>query len=295
MDKKLLLVLNPHSGKGKIKTRLLEIVDIFVKAGWTVTVHTTQNSKDALDTVRKNGSSYDRVVVSGGDGTLNEAIRGIMCIDSAKRPSLGYIPAGTVNDFASNLHISKNMTKAAKNIVEGEEFKCDIGDFNKMNFAYVAAFGAFTNVSYETPQQNKNMLGQVAYLLEGIKQLPTLKSYKMKIIYEDEVIDGDFILGMVANSNRIAGMKSRALKAQLNDGLFEILLIKRPKTLFELNDIVSRLAIQDISSDLFYVFRTESIKFISEEEVQWTLDGEFGGAVKEAEISVEKEAVTLII
>ncbi|MBE7032036.1 MAG: YegS/Rv2252/BmrU family lipid kinase [Ruminococcaceae bacterium] len=294
MSGKLLFILNPRAGKGKIKNKLMEIIDIFVKDGWTVTVHTTQTVKDAYETVNKNGSKYDRIVVSGGDGTLNEVIRGLMTLGESKRPAIGYIPAGTVNDFASNLRISKNMKKAAENIVSGTEFKCDIGEFNNKNFVYIAAFGAFTNVSYETPQQNKNILGQSAYLLEGIKQLSSLKSYKLKVKYDGNEIEDEFILGMVANSNRIAGMKSRALKAQLNDGLFEVMLIKQPKTVFESNDIISKLAIGDLSGNSFYVFRTEKIEFISEESIPWTLDGEFGGSVSGAEISVKKEAVTLI-
>ena len=294
MSGKMLFILNPRSGKGKIKNKLMEIIDIFVKDSWTVTVHTTQNAKDAFEMVHKNGSKYDRIVVSGGDGTLNEVIRGLMSLDEAKRPTVGYIPAGTVNDFASNLRISKNMKKAAENIVYGTEFKCDVGEFNNKNFVYVAAFGAFTNVSYETPQQNKNILGQSAYLLEGLKQLSSLKSYKLKVKYDDNEIEDEFILGMVANSNRIAGMKSRALKAQLNDGLFEVMLIKQPKTVFESNDILSKLAIGDLSGNSFYVFRTEKIEFISEESIPWTLDGEFGGSVCDAEISVKKEAVTLV-
>ncbi|MBR5614252.1 MAG: YegS/Rv2252/BmrU family lipid kinase [Clostridia bacterium] len=295
MSGKMLLVLNPRSGKGKIKNKLLEIIDIFVKHGWNVTVHTTQNSSDAFEIVHKKGTKFDRIVASGGDGTLNEVIRGLMSLDFEKRPALGYIPSGTVNDFASNLHISKNMKKAAENIMTGNEFRCDIGSFNHKNFIYVAAFGAFTNVSYETPQQNKNILGNAAYILEGMKQLSSIKSYKMRVEFGDNAIEGDFALGMVANSNYIAGMKTKALKAQLNDGLFEVVLIKRPRTFFELNDIVSHLAMQDFSTDLFYVFRAEYVKFISQEDVQWTLDGEFGGAVSCAEISVEKEAVTLII
>ena len=261
MSGKLLFILNPRSGKGKIKNKLMEIIDIFVKDSWTVTVHTTQNAKDAFEMVHKNGSKYDRIVVSGGDGTLNEVIRGLMSLDEAKRPTVGYIPAG---------------------------------EFNNKNFVYVAAFGAFTNVSYETPQQNKNILGQSAYLLEGLKQLSSLKSYKLKVRYDDNEIEDEFILGMVANSNRIAGMKSRALKAQLNDGLFEVMLIKQPKTVFESNDIISKLAIGDLSGNSFFVFRTEKIEFISEESIPWTLDGEFGGSVCDAEISVKKEAVTLV-
>ena len=296
MNKKLLFIINPHSGKGRIKGKLLDIVDIFVKSGFDVMVHTTQKVQDACDTVSKIGSDFDIVVVSGGDGTLNEVIRGVMEIPQEKRPKIGYIPTGTTNDFASNMNIPKNMIKASNNIISGAPFMCDVGGFNKKHFAYVAAFGAFTEVSYETPQQYKNTLGQLAYFLEGIKKLYNLPYYKMKVICDEEVIEDEFMLGMVSNSNRIAGIKTKkALKAQFNDGLFEVLLIKRPKTLMEVSDLTTRLLTQDLSSDLITVLRTSKIQFQTEEPVRWTLDGEFGGSVRTANISVKKEAVSLIV
>ncbi len=296
MCKKMLFVLNPHSGKGKIKTKLLDIIDIFVKDGWQVAVHPTQSSKDAYNLVKNTGQNYQMIVVSGGDGTLNEVIRGAMSLKNEKRPQLGYIPAGTVNDFASNMNISKNMTKAAENIVKGNPYLCDIGKFNSKNFVYVAAFGAFTNVSYETPQQNKNTLGQLAYFLEGIKQLHALPSYNMRITCDDETLEGEFMLGMVSNSNHIAGFKTmKAFRAELNDGLFEVIMVKKPKTLLELRDLGSRLLTQDLNTESIKMLRTSKIKFESQEPVSWTLDGEFGGALSEAEIYVEQEAVKLIV
>ncbi len=296
MSKKMLFVINPISGKGRIKNKLLEVVDMFVKGGWKVTLHITQKAQDASETVKSMGSGFDRVVVSGGDGTLNEVIRGIMEIPENKRPKIGYIPSGTVNDFASNMKIPKNITKAAQNAIVGEPFKCDIGKFNEKSFVYVAAFGAFTDVSYETPQQNKNTLGQLAYFLEGIKKLHNLPFCKMRIYCDDDIIEDEFLLGMVSNSNRIAGFKTeKALKAQLNDGLFEVMLVKKPKNLMELSDLGTRLLTQDLNCDLIKLFKTSSIKFEAQENVRWTLDGEFGGSVSEAEIAVEKEAVTLII
>ena len=224
MDKKLLLIFNPHSGKAKIKNRLFDIVNIFAKDGWEIQAYPTQRENDAYEFIKERGAEFDRIVASGGDGTLNEAVRGIMSISKDSRPELGYIPAGTVNDFASNLKIPKNMTAAAQKIVDGAPFKCDIGKFNDRNFVYVAAFGAFTNVSYETPQQNKNTLGQMAYFLEGIKQLHMLPSYKLKITCDEEEIVGEFVLVMVSNSNHIAGFKTvTSLKADLNDGLFDFI------------------------------------------------------------------------
>lgn len=295
MKDKLLFVFNPFSGKGKIKSKLLEIIDIFVKSGREVSVHTTQGVNDAFETVKNRGKDFDLVVASGGDGTLNEVIHGVMAIPAVERPKVGYIPAGTVNDFASNMELPKNMVKAAERVVSGECFKCDIGDFNGKSFVYVAAFGIFTNVSYETPQQNKNILGHFAYILEGVKQLSSIKSYRLKVECNGEEIEDEFILGMVANSNHIAGMKAKMLKAQLNDGLFEVVLLKRPKSIFELNDMISHLAMQNLEGDFFKVYKTDCIRFVADEPLQWTLDGEFGGATKEADIRVEKEAVALII
>lgn len=296
MEKKLLLVINPHSGKGRIKNSLLDIVDIFVKEGWCVTVHTTQSAGDGYSIVKDRGCGFNRIVASGGDGTLNEIIRGIMTIPENQRPTIGYLPSGTVNDFASNMRIPKNPVKAAQNILAERQFKCDVGRFNNKNFVYVAAFGAFTNVSYETPQQNKNALGQLAYFLEGIKQLHMLPSFKMNITVDNESLSGEFILGMVSNSNRIAGFKTvKAQRAQLNDGLFEVLLVRKPNTLAELSDLGAKLLTQELKTDAIRILRTERIIFESDTEVAWTLDGEFGGAVPKAEISVEKEAVTLMI
>ncbi len=295
MCKKLLFILNSHSGKGKIKNKLLDIVDIFVKEGWQVTVHPTQSEKDAYNIVKKNGEDFNMVVVSGGDGTLNEVIRGNMSLPAEKRLDIGYIPAGTVNDFASNMNISKNMIKAAENIVKGMPFKCDVGKFNHKNFLYIAAFGAFTNVSYETPQQNKNVLGQLAYFLEGIKQLHALPSYNIKVTFDEEVLEGEFILGMVSNSNHIAGFKTmKAFKAELNDGLFEVVLVKKPKTLFELRDLATRLVTQDLNTESIKIFRTGRVKFESDIPVSWTLDGEYGGSFTESDIRVKNEAVTII-
>lgn len=296
MSKKMLFVFNPHSGKAQIKNRLLDIIDIFVKDGWTVEVHPTQSKGDACDIVGRRGARFDTVVVSGGDGTLNECIHGLMQTAEEKRPRLGYIPAGTTNDFASNLKIPKDMIKAAKNITGGNIFKCDIGRFNDKNFSYVAAFGAFTDVAYDTPQQNKNVLGQLAYFLEGIKRLHTLKSEHITVEYDGVKTEGEFIFGMAANTNYLAGFKTdKAIRAELNDGLFEVVLIKRPQNAIEFQDILAHLLTQDLTTDAFCVFRAEKVRFSSEEGVSWTLDGEYGGDFKCAEVSVEREAISFVL
>jgi len=274
----------------------LDIIDTFVKYGWDVCVHTTQSTEDAFRFVRDNAKDYDLLVISGGDGTLNESIRGLMSVDKENRPRLGYIPAGTTNDFASSMKVSKNAKKAAADIMTGVPFACDIGTFNDNNFVYVAAFGAFTDVAYDTPQQTKNMLGHLAYLLEGAKRLSSIKAYPMKVLYDGGEIEGDFIYGMVSNTNYLGGIKAeKAFKAQLNDGLFEIILVKNPKNILETQNLLTCLLTQDLNPEYFVVFKTDKVKFVSENFIQWTLDGEFGGNVSVAEISNNKEAVTLML
>lgn len=296
MSKKLFFVFNPLSGKAQIKNNLLKIINTFAKNGWTVTVHPTQCVNDAYNTIKAQAHLYDLLVIAGGDGTLNEGIQALMSLAPTKRPAVGYIPTGTTNDFASNLRIPKNMSKAAENIMSGHAFGCDIGAFNDKNFVYVAAFGAFTDVAYETPQQNKNLFGQTAYILEGIKKLPNLKSKHVKIKSPEIEIEDDFIFGMVSNTNSVGGFKAgKAFRAELNDGLFEVVLIRNPKNMIERQEVLTNLLTQELTSDAFCVFKTNNISITSDEPIQWTLDGEFGGNCENTNIRIENEAITFII
>ncbi len=296
MGKKLFFVFNPLSGKAQIKNNLLKIVNTFVKNGWTVTVHPTQCVNDAYNIIKEHAHLYNLLVIAGGDGTLNEGIQALMSLSPAERPDVGYIPTGTTNDFASNLKIPKNMPRAAENIMGGHAFGCDIGVFNDKNFVYVAAFGAFTDVAYETPQQNKNLLGQTAYILEGLKKLPNLKSKHIKIKSPEIEIEDNFIFGMVSNTNSVGGFKAgKAFQADLNDGLFEVVLIRNPKNLIERQEVLTNLLTQELTSDAFCVFKTNSINITADEPIQWTLDGEFGGNCESADIRIENEAITFII
>lgn len=296
MEKKLLFILNPRSGKGKIKNCFLQIVDKFVSNGWGVHTRTTQCRDDAYEYVHENGKNYDMIVVSGGDGTLSEAIGGLMQMQASERPVMGYIPAGSTNDFASNMKIPKNMIKSAEAIIDGHTFSCDIGRFNEKSFIYVAAFGAFTDVSYDTSQQMKNAFGHAAYLIEGAKRLPKLKTYHMKVSYDGGVYEDDFIYGMVSNTNYIGGMKAeKAFHAEFNDGLFEVVLVKKPKNVIQFQLLLRRLIARNLDSDLFISFKTNEVTVESEYEVDWTLDGEFGGSVTKADMMVEREAITLLL
>ena len=292
--KKLLFVVNGHSGKGQIKNKLLDIIDIMIKEGYHVQVHTTQEREDATKVVREQAKYYDLVVCSGGDGTLDEAVTGMM--QSEVRTPLGYIPAGSTNDFANSLEIPKDMIQAAKTSVLGVPFSCDVGEFNGDYFIYVAAFGIFTDVSYATSQELKNALGHVAYILEGAKRLYTIKTYHMRVEYDGNEIEGDFLLGMITNSTSVGGFKNMTGKdVKLDDGMFEVTLIHKLKNIIELNTIIASLTNLKDETDLIDSFRAESVKFYSEEEIPWTLDGEFGGDHKEVQIKDHCKAVDIMI
>ena len=289
MKKKLLFIYNPKSGKGNIKNHLADIVDVFAKENYEIIIHPTQYAGEAVEVVR-NQPEIDLVVCSGGDGTLDEVVTGMMKRED-KHP-IGYIPAGSTNDFAVSLKIPKNMKKAAITAVQGTSFACDIGAFDDDFFVYIAAFGIFTEVSYETDQQMKNMLGHLAYVLEGAIRLPQTKSYHMKFTANGETIEGDFMFGMVTNSRSVGGVTNITGKnVELDDGVFEVMLIKTPKNPLELNLILSSLVLEKINTDLIYCFKTDRIDFMSTEEVPWTLDGEFGGRKTAVTIKNEHKAI----
>ncbi len=292
--KKLLFIFNPYSGKAQIKNKLLQIVDIMVKAGYEVTIYPTQARADALNLVQKRAKKYDLVVCSGGDGTLDEAVSGMML--SEKKVPLGYIPAGSTNDFANSLKIPKDMVKAAKTAVSGKKFACDVGKFNDSFFIYVAAFGIFTAVSYKTSQEWKNILGHAAYILEGAKSLHEITSYRMRVEYEDQVIEDEFIYGMITNSNSVGGFKNMTGKnVLLDDGKFEVTLIRKPKNLVELNEILASLSNMIDDTDAIYSFKSDCITFYAEEKVPWTLDGEYGGSPQEVKISNQQQALEIMV
>lgn len=294
MKKRLLFVYNPHSGKAQIKSHLLDIVDIMVKAEYEVTVYPTQAPEDAIHKVKEEAGEYDLVVCSGGDGTLDEVVSGIM--GSEQKVPLGYIPAGSTNDFATSLGISKDMVKAARTAVEGQPFACDIGGFNEDFFVYVAAFGLFTEVSYKTSQEWKNVLGHAAYILEGAKRLHDITSYMIQVEYNNIRLQDEFIFGMISNSTSVGGFKGMTGKdVLLDDGVFEVTLIKKPRNPMELNEIIASLINLVDDTDMVYSFKTDEVKFTAKERIPWTLDGEFGG--DHAEITVKNicKAVEIMV
>ena len=295
--KKLLFIYNPNAGKGLLKPKLSDIFDIFVKAGYEVTVYPTQKYRDGYKKVAHFTGDYDLLVCSGGDGTLDEVVTGMM--QRENRIPIGYIPTGTTNDFAKSLHIPRELLKAADVAVNGEVFSCDVGRFNKDIFVYIAAFGLFTDVSYQTKQEAKNVLGHLAYVLEGTKRLFNIRSYHIKVTHDGETIEDDFIFGMVTNSRSVGGFKNMVGKSVVfDDGEFEATLIKSPKNPLELQGIILALVSEQQDSKYMYSFKTKEVIFESLEEISWTLDGEFGGehdhvvvrnAQKELQIMVDAE------
>lgn len=292
-DKKMLFVYNPHAGKERIRSNLLDIIDIFTKAGYEVTAHPTQKQGDAIEATLKKAHKYEILVCCGGDGTLDEVVTGMM--KRAYRIPIGYIPAGTTNDFARSLGIPGNMMKAAQSIVAGNRFACDIGSFNNDTFVYIAAFGLFTDVSYETDQNVKNVLGHLAYILEGARRLNKYPSYHLRVTANGETLEEDFMYGMVSNSRSAGGFKNITGKnVKLDDGVFEVTLIKKPQNVIELNLIMAALVGGSIDTACMYCFKTAHITFESDEPIAWTLDGEYGGSHTEVDIRNEMQALRIM-
>lgn len=293
--KRLLFVYNPHAGKGMLAPKVSDVVDIFVKAGYEVVIYPTQAYHDAYKKISEyDASTYDLVVCSGGDGTLDEVVTGMMKRED--RDPIGYIPAGTTNDFANSLHIPKDVLKAADNAVNGSKFCCDVGKFNDGIFVYIAAFGLFTDVSYETKQELKNVLGHLAYLLEGTKRLFNIPSYRIKVEHDGEVIEDEFVFGMVTNSRSVGGFRNMIGKeVAFDDGLFEVTLIKTPKNPIALQEIIASLLIEQVDTKHMYTFKTGKITFESIEEIPWTLDGEYGGSHDEVVIENLQKQLHLMV
>ena len=292
--KKMLFIYNPNSGMGLLKPKLSDVLDIFVKGGYEVTVYPTQKYHDAVRKMGEYEEQYDLVACSGGDGTLDEVVTGMM--KREKKVPIGYIPAGTTNDFASSLHISKNMLEAADTVVNGVPFACDVGVFNQDYFVYIAAFGLFTDVSYETKQSMKNVLGHLAYILEGTKRIFNIPSYRIKVTHDGETIEDEFIYGMVTNSRSVGGFKGITGKnVVFDDGKFEVTLFKTPRNPMEQNEILGALALRKINPKRMYSFKTNEVHFETAEEIPWTLDGEFGGVHEEVVVKDCQKALEIMV
>lgn len=269
-----MLIINPCAGQKKARKYLLDIIEIFNRAGYIVTSHVTAGSGDGEAAVLRHASVMDLIVCCGGDGTFNETVSGIL--KSGYDIPIGYIPTGSTNDFASSLHLSTDILQAARDIVEGESLPLDVGCFGGRYFSYVASFGAFTKTSYTTPQSLKNALGHTAYILSGIQELSQLKSHHVRFELQDgTVVEDDFIFGAVSNSTSVGGILTLAEdKVDLCDGQFELLLVRKPRDLIELTECVQALKRQTYNSGMLTFINAEKVKITASVEMAWSLDGE---------------------
>ena len=291
--RKMLFIYNPKAGTGQIRNNLSYILEEFANENYMLTVHPTISAGDAMNTAREQGRGYDLIVCSGGDGTLDEVVTGMM--EGGFRTPVGYIPAGSTNDFASSLDIPKVMRKAAAAIARGQVFSCDVGRLNDDYFIYVAAFGVFTEVAYKTSQEWKNAIGHLAYLLEGVKSLSALKSWKLEYRSAERSGTGTFLYGMITNSNSVGGFKGiTGQDVTLNDGVFEVTLIEMPDTFVEWPSIINAL-LTGKHHDRVVTFKTARVEFYSDEEVPWTTDGEYGGSHTHTVIENIHRALPLVL
>ena len=291
--KKLLFIVNPVAGKSAIKSYLLSVCEIFQLYGYDITMRVTLSSSDAGNFAKECGG-YDRVICSGGDGTLSEVVNGV--ISTGEDIPIGFIPCGTTNDFADTLGLSSNIVKAAEFAAAEAPSKCDVGIFNGKCYTYTAAFGLFSEVSYITPQSIKNTLGRAAYLLNGAESMLEAKSHHMRIVTNGETIEEEFLFGMISNSKSIGGFKGiGGISVELSDGLFEALFVRMPKNIQDIQLIMRAFVQKDLRREFgVYYVKSNSLVIEAFGETPWTLDGDFGGTPQRAEIKVLPGAVNYI-
>lgn len=294
MTKKVLLIVNPKAGKLKSRNRLFSLVKQISLRADVCNMIMTRRPLDATALVEKNYSKYDIIACLGGDGTLNEVITGIMNVKSDI--SLGFIPAGTTNDFARSHNMVRNIRQSAEDIMTGEVVPLDIGQFENSYFSYIASIGAFTAVAYKTPQLAKNALGYGAYFLFSITHLGSLRKHHITIKTEDETIDEDVIFLAVTNSTSVAGLlKYPQDRVRTDDGLLELLIIRYPKNVSQWAEIVVELAKGNYQHPLIEMRSLSSVTIESKEALNWCLDGEFGGAYRKADIQCLPKKINLIL
>lgn len=288
--KKLLLILNPNAGKGKARTDsgLFDAVCAFSEAGYLVNARMTHARGHATELARTLAPEHDLVVCCGGDGTLNETVCGLMQC-SRPIPPLGYLPAGTTNDFAASLHLPKDFAAAANIVLSGAPMPLDVGSFNGRHFVYVASFGAFTQTSYTVPQSLKKALGHTAYVVESLRQLPTIhKTAQLSITADGECLDGEYLFGSISNSTSIGGvMKLSPSEVGLNDGKYELLLVKNIRTPSEIQSLVTALLTKNYDQEALIYRHVSHIEIRTKGEIPWTLDGEY--APGEAHIMIDNQ------
>ena len=293
MSVKMLLIFNPVAGKGEFTQNLFEVIDRFTRKGFEVTVYPTAKARDAFDITFERAKDFNCIVCSGGDGTLNEVVDALMLMK--ERPRLGYIPSGTTNDFAYTHGLETDPLIGVNSILQGDVTAIDVGRLGDEYFTYVAAFGLFTDVTYGTPQGMKNLFGYAAYLMEGVKKLGSIRNIHCVVECDDERIEGDFALGMILNSKSVGGFRLPAgITVQLDDGKFELVLLRRVHNLAEMQEVASVLMGVGTPSSSFIVRSASRIRITCEEPVDWSVDGEFGGSHQQVDIEVCHRAIEII-
>ena len=295
--KSLLVIVNPVAGRGMYRQGLGEALHILYSAGYVPTVRFTTRAGEAVDLAAEGGAQYDALCCLGGDGTLSDVVTGLMRVPAGQRPPLGYFPLGTANDVATTLRLPKNdPAAAARRMVESAPRPWDVGYMGSGRyFTYVAAFGAFTDVSYETSQQSKQALGHLAYLLEGVNRLAKLPHYQTRVELDGQALEGNFIFGGVTNSTSVAGLvKLDQNLVSLDDGLFEVSLVRFPENLADMNKLMAEVAARKYDGEMFSIRRSQRVRFIFAESVPFTRDGEPGGNYEDLLIENRRAALTLL-
>ena len=285
--------MNPYAGTRHAVKNVVDIISIFNRADYDVLVYMTAGQGDAIRITREKAKDVDLVVCAGGDGTFNETISGIL--QSGADVPVGYIPCGSTNDFASSLKLPGNVLQAAKAIVEGQPVTYDVGLFGDRYFSYVASFGAFTKASYATPQNVKNALGHMAYILGGISELSQIRKEHVRIELDDQTIEDDFIFGAVSNSTSMGGILTLDPKqVDMRDGKFELLLVRAPKNLAEIGECIQALQTQKYNCSMMTFLSTQNLTVYAKPEMPWTLDGERADGQEQIQIRNLHHAIRLM-
>ncbi len=291
--KKMLFILNPNAGMRKANRYLPQIISIFNRADYQVSVHITAGQADAAVITQQLAKQMDVVVCCGGDGTFNEVVNGLL--RSGTDIPIGYIPAGSTNDFAASLKLPTNVLEAARCIVSGNPQRYDVGSFGDRFFSYVASFGAFTRASYATPQNVKNALGHTAYVLEGINELSQIRKLHARLELDNEVIEDDFLFGAISNSTSVGGILTLdPRQVDMSDGKFEVLLVRAPKDAIEIAECLHALRTQKYNCSMITFRPTTHVKVTASQELTWTLDGERADCSNAVEICNLHRAIQLI-
>lgn len=313
--KKMLIVMNPFAGTRQANRYLAGIIDIFCKDGYEVRVAMTQKAGDGITISQEHASDNDIIVAIGGDGTFNEVVAGVLA--SGNDTPIGYIPGGTTNDFASSVGLNTSTLDAAQSIVSGRKQRFDVGKFNGRYFSYVASFGAFTSTAYNVPQDLKNAIGHAAYVLSGITDVVNIKPFHLKV-YDSDAADGtadeaavspvsgkksdiiyedDYIFGAICNSTSMGGIINlKSSDVDMNDGLFEVMLIKAPKDIIDLQAIIFALSTQSYSEcEQISFFSSSKVEIEAPDDMPWTLDGEYQEPYTDIVVSNVYNAIQLML